>query len=207
MLNKLDYQNILPKIPTILDRVHWEDPLAIQSLSTAISKHLSLTETRPVEEIVVVCIGTDRSTGDALGPIIGAELTKHHLPGLHVYGTLDHPVHAANLADWLAEIEDKHPNIPVIAIDACLGKAESVGYITAKSGPLRPGTGVNKNLPSVGDMHIIGTVNVGGFMEYLVLQNTRLSLIMNMAKIISASLSLALRTHLGFSQASVSKEN
>ena len=30
-------------------------------------------------------------------------------------------------------------------------------------------------------MAISGIVNVGGFMEYVVLQNTRLSLVMNMA--------------------------
>ena len=37
-------------------------------------------------------------------------------------------------------------------------------------------------------MHIIGIVNVGGFMEYLVLQNTRLSLVMRMADVISTGL-------------------
>jgi hypothetical protein len=37
-------------------------------------------------------------------------------------------------------------------------------------------------------MHIVGVVNVGGFMEYLVLQNTRLSLVMRMAEVISTGL-------------------
>ena len=34
-------------------------------------------------------------------------------------------------------------------------------------------------------MHITGIVNVSGFMEYFVLQNTRLHLIMEMAKTIA----------------------
>lgn len=38
-----------------------------------------------------------------------------------------------------------------------------------------------------------GIVNVGGFMEYFVLQNTRLSLVMNMANVIGDALHLALR--------------
>ncbi|MBO8125675.1 MAG: spore protease YyaC [Firmicutes bacterium] len=191
--------------PTILDRVYWQSPYAVQSLATTIRKHLKLLQDNP-SEVALVCIGTDRSTGDALGPIIGSEIAATNIRGLHVYGTLDEPVHAANLEEKLGEIEARHPGVTIIAIDACLGKAENVGYITAKSGPLRPGTGVNKNLPSVGDMHIIGTVNVGGFMEYLVLQNTRLSLVMNMARVIYSALSLALRSHLGYAETSVSED-
>ncbi|MNN53765.1 hypothetical protein D3C81_1685430 [compost metagenome] len=40
-------------------------------------------------------------------------------------------------------------------------------------------------------MHITGIVNVGGFMEYLVLQNTRLSLVMNMADVIARGIHMA----------------
>lgn len=46
------------------------------------------------------------------------------------------------------------------------------------------GAAVNKSLPLVGEIHITGVVNVGGFMEYLVLQNTRLNLVMRMAGVI-----------------------
>ena len=52
-------------------------------------------------------------------------------------------------------------------------------------GPVKPGAGVNKELPAVGDIHITGIVNVSGFMEYFVLQNTRLHLVMKMAKTIA----------------------
>ncbi len=48
--------------------------------------------------------------------------------------------------------------------------------------------GVNKDLPSIGDISITGVVNVGGLMEYMVLQNTRLNLVMNMAEIIAKSI-------------------
>ncbi|MGB4008573.1 MAG: DUF1256 domain-containing protein, partial [Bacillota bacterium] len=36
--------------------------------------------------------------------------------------------------------------------------------------------------------HITGIVNVGGFMEYLVLQNTRLSLVIRMAEAIAGGI-------------------
>lgn len=84
------------------------------------------------------------------------------------------------------QLETKNPFI--IALDACLGQSESVGYISCKEGALKPGTGVNKELPEVGNMNVVGIVNVGGFMEYFVLQNTRLSLVMQMAEILAASI-------------------
>ena len=62
---------------------------------------------------------------------------------------------------------------------------KSVGIIQIGMGPVKPGSGVNKELPAVGDIHITGIVNVSGFMEYFVLQNTRLHLIMKMAKTIA----------------------
>ena len=44
---------------------------------------------------------------------------------------------------------------------------------------------MNKKLPAVGDLHIHGIVNLNGFMEFFVLQNTRLSLVMKMADVIA----------------------
>ncbi|WP_028608680.1 spore protease YyaC [Paenibacillus harenae] len=138
--------------------------------------------------IVIVCVGTDRSTGDALGPLIGTSLSKYRSPHFTLYGTLEEPVHAMNLDDTLLEINKQFHKPFVIGIDACLGQVSSVGCIQLGVGPVRPGAGVNKELPPVGDIHLTGIVNVGGFMEYFVLQNTRLHLVMKMADIISLSL-------------------
>jgi putative sporulation protein YyaC len=134
-------------------------------------------------ELVWVCVGTDRSTGDSLGPFVGTMLTEAGVP--NVYGTLDHPVNAFNLAETLERIKEAHPDACIVGIDACLGKAKSVGSMNLRDGALEPGTGVSKVLPSVGDYNIVGVVNVGGFMEYVVLQSTRLSLVIQMAKSIT----------------------
>lgn len=143
--------------------------------------------------LVVVCVGTDRSTGDSLGPLVGTSLSKLHSPLFHLYGTLDEPVHAINLQSTLDQISQKHHNPYVIGIDACLGQSSSVGCIQVTEGPLRPGAGVNKELPPVGDIHLTGIVNVGGFMEYFVLQNTRLNLVVKLADVISSSLYTAIK--------------
>lgn len=136
-------------------------------------------------EIIILCIGTDRSTGDSLGPIIGSKLNHLHIPGVHVLGNLDNPVHAVNLVENLNNIKDNYKSPFIIAIDASLGKLDHVGHICICEGPSKPGAGVKKDLPFVGNFNITGIVNVGGFMEYLVLQNTRLGLVMKMADIIS----------------------
>lgn len=142
-------------------------------------------------DIIVVCIGTDRSTGDALGPLAGSKLRSINM-FQHVYGTLDEPVHATNLVDKIDEIKAKSPHSFLIAVDACLGKLENVGCVSLGKGSIKPGAAVKKELPSVGDAYITGVVNVGGFMEHLVLQSTRLSLVMKMADTIAYGLSFAL---------------
>lgn len=48
-------------------------------------------------KVLVLCIGTDRSTGDSLGPLIGYQLRQRGLKHIHVVGTLNKPVHAMNL--------------------------------------------------------------------------------------------------------------
>lgn len=193
--------------PQVHHRVHVDDEFAARSLSLALLEHLSPPALAD-KTVTVVCIGTDRSTGDALGPLVGSRLAATMPPGVELFGNLDKPVHAANLHDVLQQLKDgKRPDDRfVIAVDACLGRSESVGFMSVKHGPLHPGTGVNKTLPPVGHCHIMGVVNVGGFMEYFVLQNTRLSLVMRMADTIADALSLALqRGQDGFRETAVSR--
>jgi putative sporulation protein YyaC len=142
--------------------------------------------------VVIVCVGTDRSTGDSLGPLVGTHLHKFRSSHFDLFGTLENPVHAMNLEETLLEIDRTVRRPFIIGIDACLGQVASVGCIQVGDGPVRPGAGVNKELPPVGDIHITGIVNVGGFMEYFVLQNTRLHLVMRMADIIAQSLFLSI---------------
>ena len=164
-------------------KAHVDDYPAKAKLETRLSNLFVTTRKRPA---VILCIGTDRSTGDALGPLIGTHLSRLKLPSLNVYGTLDEPVHATNLRENIQHIRQSFDNPFIIAIDACLGRMDSIGCITLADGPLKPGAGVHKQLPEVGEAHITGIVNVGGFMEYMVLQNTRLNLVWRMSENISS---------------------
>lgn len=175
-------------------KLPYNSPMIRSLLQQELSNLLGLA--LPHQPIVVICIGTDRSTGDSLGPLVGSSLAKYRSSFMHVFGTIAEPVHALNLADTLASIHKQFTHPFIIGIDACLGQASSVGCIQAGQGPVRPGAGVNKDLPPVGDIHITGIVNVGGFMEYFVLQNTRLHLVMSMSEIISQCLYYATSKHI-----------
>ncbi len=175
------------------DCINFDSPFAISEFSNSLLKYLT-HNTYDYDEIVILCVGTDRSTGDALGPLVGYKLMPHIIKydKVHLMGTLNEPIHAKNLQEYIETIKISHANALVLAIDASLGHNSCIGQIIIKKGPLKPGLGVNKNLPEIGDLSITGVVNVGGLMEYMVLQNTRLSLVMNMADIIARGIDLSL---------------
>ncbi|MCT4618103.1 MAG: spore protease YyaC [Marinisporobacter sp.] len=175
------------QISSVNHSIDINSPRAVFDFNKNFTEYLTNYYTDQYEDLVIMCIGTDRSTGDSLGPLIGYKLEKRlkSYDHIFVHGTLENPVHAKNLKDSINLIYKTYNNPFVIAIDACLGKFDRVGYITIGNGPLKPGAGVNKDLPPVGNMHITGIVNLGGFMEYMILQNTRLNLVMKMADTIA----------------------
>jgi putative sporulation protein YyaC len=127
--------------------------------------------------IVFVCIGTDRSSGDALGPLVGTLLKEAGYS--FVIGTLDAPCDASNLSQRLMEVP---LGSTVIAIDACLGQPTSVGLFQVSNQPISPGKSVGKVLPEVGDYTIAAIVNAAGPKHYAILQTTSLHRIMIMAR-------------------------
>jgi len=141
--------------------------------------------------LVFCCIGTDRSTGDALGPMTGSFLAQLKSFPFEIVGTLDDPLHALNIEETTANIRSSPIAPYIIAIDACLGNVNNIGQIIVHSGPLFPGKAVKKDLPPIGEVSIKAVVNIGGFMEYNVLQSTRLNLTYEMGRVISRSLLLA----------------
>jgi len=164
-------------------RAHYNDSKALDALQFRLQDHVFKAKGR---QIILLCIGTDRSTGDSLGPLTGTKLKQKCIPGLSVIGTLEEPIHAENLDITLKQIQQTFHNPFIIALDACLGRIDSIGYITLAEGPLKPGTAVKKELPEVGEIHLTGIVNINGFMQYMVLQNTRLNIIWQMSDAISS---------------------
>lgn len=177
--------SLVPKVS--LAQFHYTDLGAAWRLSNV------LMETIPFEDgpLLFCCIGTDRSTGDALGPLTGSLLEALPSFPFEVVGTLEKPLHALNLKERLDELHERYEQPYVVAIDACLGQIDNIGKIIIQDGPLLPGKAVKKELPPVGDLAIKGVVNVSGFMEFSVLQNTRLHLTYEMSRLLVRAISLA----------------
>lgn len=106
---------------------------------------------------VILCIGSDRVTGDSLGPIVGQMLIERNVDAF-VYGTLSRPVTALNLKENMRHIQTAHSDKKVLAIDSSVGRLADVGKIRIAFGAIAPGSADGKNLPKVGDVSITATV-------------------------------------------------
>ncbi len=157
-----------------------------------------LTEPMSNRPLLFLCIGTDRATGDCLGPLIGEILSERLEKKAIVYGTLRHPVHAGNLTQILSDIHNRYSNPYIIAIDASLGIHNHVGWVTLGAGSLRPGIGVQHALPETGDIHITGIVNVSNHQNQLNLQTTHLYTVMKLSRFISHGILKALHVRSPF---------
>ncbi|MDI4647565.1 spore protease YyaC [Cohnella hashimotonis] len=147
----------------------------------------SALERNPGMPILFLCIGTDRSTGDSLGPLVGTMLEERGVSG--VIGTLREPCDADRLG---REASALPADAVVIAIDACLGRPENVGRFLLAEGSLQPARSVGGALPPVGDYSVAAVVGEFGPKPYITLQTTSLYAVMEMAKRIADAAAAAL---------------
>jgi putative sporulation protein YyaC len=143
--------------------------------------------------VAFVCIGTDRSSGDSLGPLVGTGLQKAGFT--RVIGTLETPCDANSMSGMLAELgaAEAYSDCKVIAVDAGLGRQESIGKYQVAFGPLLPGASLGRGLPEIGDYSIAGIVNASGVRKYAILQTTSLYRVMRMADEIVAEIAAAFK--------------
>ena len=136
--------------------------------------------------LAIACVGTDKCTGDSLGPYVGHFL--QHLDDVDVIGTLENPLHAGNVQETMKRYRNDNPNAFIIGVDASLSLPEEIGQIIVKNTPLLPGRGLGRKLGEVGDMSITGIVNEASSMNFLRLSCTRLHLVNGLAETIAALL-------------------
>ncbi|MGN0806568.1 MAG: spore protease YyaC [Candidatus Coproplasma sp.] len=139
---------------------------------------------------VIVCVGSDLSVGDSLGPVTGTRLSEK-LKGLnvYVYGTLAKPITAHEVKYMSSFLQNTHPGCPVIAIDAAVGVAGDIGLIKIANRPLAPGSGANKRLNKIGDVSVLGIVAEKSLFNYSLFSATRLNVVYKMADIIAEGVS------------------
>lgn len=156
--------------------------MAPSGVCLSLKKILAITDDAPV----ILCIGSDLSVGDSLGPVTGTKL-KEKLSGLncYVYGTLSKPITAHEVKYMNEFLRYTHPQSPIIAIDAAVGIAGDIGLIKIAKRGIKPGSGANKKLSKVGDVSIMGIVAEKSVFNYSLFSATRLNIVYKMAEIIA----------------------
>jgi putative sporulation protein YyaC len=163
--------------------VHYKNSFAAIKIGHYLAEHIR-------SNTAIICIGTDKCIVDSLGPLVGTMLTKENIE-IDIYGTLDKPVHAINMNEYIKTIKSKNYD-NVIAIDACLSSKKSQGIVEVREGPITPGKGIGKILPEIGDLSIIGIVDSNDKDFYNLVQDTRLSFIYEMSEVITEGIVTAL---------------
>ena len=171
--------------------VHIDSDDCLEKLAQSIKEQIRSID-KAYDEICVACIGTDKVIGDCLGPLVGNRLAD--VNGIKVRGKLKETLQATNLRKY---IDSLSPEQLVIAVDACLGETEHIGHIIVECESIRPGSGVDKKIPAIGDISIKGIVGTyrGDHMDNLLqLYDVKLSFVMKMADAIASGLQVALST-------------
>ena len=110
------------------------------------------------KQIVFLCVGSSKLTGDSLAPKIGDKLIESNLP-CYVYGTTSNNVNRKNLDSYLDFINKVHQNCILITIDAGLSKTIPIGSVKVSKGGITPGGAICKKSKKIGDIGILGVVN------------------------------------------------
>lgn len=132
--------------------LNWTQPHCRRQLSDGLQEIL-----RREQELVWLCIGTDKQIADSLGPLVGSML-KRSQPEIKALGSLEAPVHAKNLRPQVRALLEQYPAAKVIAVDAAAGAVGEIGLIRLREGGLLPGRALAKNLPAVGDYALTAVV-------------------------------------------------
>jgi putative sporulation protein YyaC len=115
--------------------------------------------------------------------------------GAYIYGTLQSPITAKEVKYLKDFLRKTHPNRPIIAVDAAVGRVEDIGIVKITSSPLSPGAGANKQLGSFGTATVLGIVAEKSMGNYALFNNTRLRLVHTMADEISEGIATLLHDY------------
>lgn len=153
----------------------------------------ALTNGRCFSEVVCLCIGTDRATGDSFGPLVGYKLECLYKGNncVSVIGNLNETVNSSNINEIMNQIESTYENPFVIAIDSAISNYRNPGDIIVSSESVRLAAGLSRRVECIGDMSVKGVVarnSNNPRCNLNLIQNTRLNLVMNMADIVATGI-------------------
>lgn len=138
---------------------------------------------------VIVCIGSDRVSGDSLGPVTGSMLkNKLAMPDVFVLGSLENTITAKEVKYLNAFLKETFFKRPIICVDSAVGSLSDVGVIKISDAPLLPGSGINKRLGKIGDVSVQGVVAEKNLLSKSALSEVKMGMVYKMSDIISDSI-------------------
>ena len=154
----------------------------VQDFSLALRPKVENLE---ISKLIFLCIGTDRITGDAFGPLVGYKLKNlfYGEKNIEVIGDLENIVSLSNIANTIKYINNKYEIPFVIAIDSAVSNRIEIGRVVVSKYKMNIGYSLRKNI-LVGDISIKGIVAKDlreRTCNFRLLQNVPLNRIMNMA--------------------------
>lgn len=144
------------------------------------------------EKPIILCIGSERATGDALAPLVGTLLREKYNLEAYIYGTLDNAVNAKNVEEVYAFILARHKGKKILAIDACVGNEADVGFVKFSNIGLMPRSAIEPQFKSYGDYSLLGIVDKMEKDPFSVF-TTRLSTVFNLGKKIANAIDYAFK--------------
>ena len=140
---------------------------------------------------VYMCIGTEKVFSDSLGPRVGTLLNENMNKPCFVYGLCNSNITAENLLYSYNFIKALHPSSAIVVIDAAVGSSDQIGNVQLCDGGIVPGAATNKNLPSVGDLGIVGIVAEKGMSDFYTLNSDKDKLVAKVAEFIAEAILIA----------------
>lgn len=166
--HQMDYENIVSVLSETIIDIYRENP-----------------------KVAFVCVGSDISTYDVAGPYIGTKLIEKPTLPFTVLGSLDDLVNANNIETTLAFIKENLEGYSIIAIDAAVThNREYIGYINMEHNPCYPSSGLNNDLPPIGD-YVINIINADPDVALFKNSYTRFSLTYNMCECVIKAITKA----------------
>ena len=140
------------------------------------------------KNLIIIGIGTDLLTGDCLGPLVGQFVKEQ--TDLEVLGYFGNLVTATNVAQVQASL-DKSKYALAIDSSISINSTEYVEDIVFRDRGLKPGSGIQRELPRTGTHSLTGVIKVSReelSMDQLMNSNIRLGIVYSMARIISEAI-------------------
>jgi putative sporulation protein YyaC len=152
-------------------------------------------------KIIIICIGTDKITGDCFGPLVGTKLInmleKYNFYNINIYGSLEKNINYTNVQQLINNINNEHTNSCKIVIDSALSKKENIGKLFITNKKVSLGSGLKKEKLEIGDISITAVVGKDYQIpkyNFKALQNISLNVVMNLADIVANGIYETIKT-------------